>query len=309
MPKDLHSLPKLRDSLSFLYMDKAVIEQDDSAIVAIKGESRIPIPIAAMTVLMLGPGISITHAAIKTITDCGCVVVWCGEDSSKFYAFGHGETRNAENLLHQAKMCSDESLHMKVVYRMYAIRFPDMKTDGMSLQQVRGLEGIRVREAYRRASQINKIKWAKRDYKTTDWDSSDPINKAISYANTLLYAICEGAILSLGYSSGLGFIHTGKMLSFVYDIADIYKATTTIPAAFEAVARGDENLLAEVRKSCRKYMVSEKILSRLPIDIAYVLDNKKTDEAINSDVTGSLWDQGDKIKGGRNFAFAGEEEW
>ena len=310
MPKDLHSLPKVRDSISFLYLEKAVIEQDALSIVAIQGESRIPIPVAAMTVLMLGPGISITHSAVKTISDCGCMVVWCGENASRFYAYGQGETRSAENLLLQAKACMDPELHMQVVYRMYARRFPDMDTSGMSLQQVRGLEGIRVREAYKLASKSTGVKWSKRNYKSDDWDDADPINRALSYANTLLYSVCQAAIMSLGYSTGLGFIHTGKMLSFVYDIADLYKATTSIPAAFESVAVCSADLKQQVRRCFRSKLHSQKVMQRIADDIAYVMGTKENTEARTVSVACELWDGGNKtVTGGKGYYWEEDPDW
>lgn len=310
MPNDLHSLPKVRDSISFLYLERAIIEQDAMSIVSIQGESRIPIPVAAMTVLMLGPGVSITHAAIKTISDCGCMVVWCGENAAKFYAYGQGETRSAENLLLQAKACMDPELHMQVVYRMYTRRFPDMNTSGMSLQQVRGLEGIRVREAYKLASKSTGVKWSKRNYKSDDWDDADPVNQALSYGNTLLYSICQAAIMSLGYSTGLGFIHTGKMLSFVYDVADLYKAVTSIPAAFEAVAMKGVNLEQKVRRCFRSKLHSQKVMQRIADDIAYVLGTKENTEFQFVPAAGELWDGYDKtIEGGKNYCLEDDPDW
>lgn len=303
MPKDLRSLPKLRDSISFLYIDRAVIEQDAMAVVAIRENSRIPIPIGSMTVLFLGPGTTITHAAVKTIAESGCAVVWSGMGASRFYAFGQGETRSAEGLLKQARLFADEKLHMQVVYRMYARRFPNMKTEGMTLQQVRGLEGIRVREAYKAAAAASGVPWKKRDYKTEDWDASDPVNKALSYANVILYAVCRAAIMTMGYSPGLGFIHTGKQLAFVYDIADLYKATTTIPAAFKAVACGAKDWEQQVRIECRRYFTSRKLLSRLPEDIAYVLGDDMIPENDDHPEPGDLWDgAGSTLKGGKNYA-------
>lgn len=310
MPQDLHSLPKVRDSLSFLYLEKTVIEQEALSIVSIQGESRISIPVAAMTVLMLGPGVSITHAAIKTISDCGCMVVWCGENASKFYAYGQGETRNAENLLFQARACMDPDLHMQVVYRMYARRFPDMDTTGMTLQQVRGLEGIRVREAYKLASKTTGVKWSKRDYKNDDWNNADPVNMALSYANTLLYSVCQAAIMSLGYSPGLGFIHTGKMLSFVYDVADLYKAVTTIPAAFEAVAVNPRDLTKQVRRCFRNKLHSQRVLQRIAGDIAFVLGIKNDMEMCEVSAAGELWNgSGDTVAGGTSYSWEDDQNW
>ena len=237
MPKDLQQLPKLRDSLSFLYIEHAIIEQDNLSIRVVRADGVVPIPIAAMTVLLLGPGVSITHAAIKAICDNGCTIIWCGETASRFYAVGMGETRSADNLLHQAKLCMNDDLHMQVVRKMYERRFPDMDCANLTLSQIRGMEGVRVREAYRMFSKQYGVPWTKRDYKTTSWEDANPINRALSTANNVLYGICQGAIVSMGYSAGLGFIHTGKMLSFVYDIADLYKAECSIPAAFSVVPR------------------------------------------------------------------------
>lgn len=271
--KNLQELPKLKDSISYLYIEHAIIEQNDTAIVAIKKEGKIPIPIAAMTCLLLGPGTRVTHAAIRALCDNGCMAIWCGENATRFYAAGIGETRSAKNLLKQAGACMDQDKHLEVAKRMYQIRFSKMKTDGMTLQQLRGMEGIRVRKAYELAAKTTGIAWRKRSYKNTDWDAADPINQALSEANALLYGLCHAAIVSLGYSAGLGFIHTGKQLSFVYDVADLYKAETTIPVAFEAVkaAQQGRDLHKEIRMRCRTHFANAKVLSRIAQDVAWVL--------------------------------------
>lgn len=301
MPKNLQQLPKLRDSLSFLYIEHAIIEQDNLSIRVVRADGTVPIPIAAMTVLLLGPGVSITHAAIKAICDNGCAAVWCGENASRFYAVGMGETRSADNLLHQAKLCMDDDLHMQVVRKMYERRFPDMDCTNLTLSQIRGMEGIRVREAYRLFAKQYGVPWTKRDYKTTSWEDANPINRALSAANNVLYGICQGAIVSLGYAAGLGFIHTGKMLSFVYDIADLYKAECSIPAAFSVVGNGYTDLEAEVRRECRKRIKRQKIMQRIPEDIAWVFQVDQVPEQENATQVGDLWEaEGKRIAGGIN---------
>lgn len=306
MPKDLHILPKLRDSLTFIYVEHAIIEQDNLSIVRITKEGRTPIPIAAMTVLLIGPGVSITHAAVKAICDNGCMAIWCGERAARFYAAGMGETRSAKNLLHQAALCMDPQRHMDVVRRMYIRRFSKIEYKGMTLQQLRGMEGIRVREAYRLASKTSGIPWKRRDYKQTEWDDADPINKALSMANAILYGLCQAAIVSLGYSPGLGFIHTGKMLSFVYDIADLYKAETTIPAAFAAVKSMSDTLPLDrqVRIACRSYFSSAQVLKRLPIDIDWILQVECPSEETIAANIGDLWNgsKDEIVVGGKNYA-------
>ena len=304
MPKDLRILPKLRDSLTFLYVEHAVIEQEDLAIVRITKEGRVPIPIAAMTVLLIGPGVTITHAAVKVISESGCLVIWCGERAARFYASGTGETRSARNLLHQAALCMNPDKHMEVVRRMYLRRFPKMESANLTLQQLRGLEGIRMREAYRQASKSTGIKWSARDYKKSDWDAADPINKALSIANAILYGLCQAAIISLGYSTGLGFIHTGKMLSFVYDVADLYKAETTIPAAFKAVKSmtDTEPLDRLVRIACRQAFYSSQLLKRIPLDLEWIFQVEEPSEQAAAPETGELWDDKDSTAaGGKNY--------
>lgn len=303
MPKDLRRLPKLRDSLSFLYIEHAIIEQEDLSITVIRADGRIPVPVASTTVLLLGPGVSITHAAVKAICDNGCTAIWCGEAASKFYAVGMGETRSAENLLLQARLCMDPDKHMDVVRRMYARRFPEMDCEGLTLQQIRGLEGIRMREAYRRLSKQYGVRWEKRDYKQDDWNDATPINRAVSAANSVLYGVCQAAIVSLGYSCGLGFVHTGKMLSFVYDIADLYKTETTLPAAFSAVAQPYVDLEREVRTACRKFIKAARILKRIPEDIAWIFCVADAGEQMEEQAVGDLWDEGDeRLAGGVNYA-------
>lgn len=296
--KDLQELPKLRDSISYLYLEHAVIEQDDLSIVAIRKDGRIPIPVAATTCLLLGPGTSITHAAIRTIGENGCMVIWCGEKATRFYASGTGETRSARNLLLQAACCMDPDRHMQVVRRMYALRFPGIDTSGMTLQQVRGMEGIRVRKTYELFGKTTGVKWKKRTYKTESWEASDAINQALSEANAMLYGVCHAAIVSMGFSAGLGFIHTGKQLSFVYDIADLYKTETTIPAAFEAVAKGGD-IHKEIRVLCRKYFGSAHLMERIPKDLAELFGGMEG--GTNAAAAGALWSEDGEVQGGRNY--------
>ena len=305
--QNFQELPKLEDSISYIYIEHAIIERSDSAIIAIQEAGKTPIPIAAMTCLLLGPGTKITHAAIRALCDNGCMAIWCGENGTRFYAAGIGETRSARNLLRQAHMCMDADSHLKVAVRMYQIRFPHTKTDGMTLQQLRGMEGIRVRKAYDLASRTTGVKWRKRTYKSENWQAADAINRALSEANAMLYGLCHAAIVSLGYSPGIGFIHTGKQLSFVYDIADLYKVETTIPAAFAAVNTAPKptgDLSKAVRLQCRARFANAKLLSRIPKDIAWLMNDSEIESRDNAQNVGQLWDnRGNSIGGGVKYGF------
>jgi CRISPR-associated protein Cas1 len=176
-----------------------------------------------------------------------------------------------------------------------------MDLSGKTLQQLRGMEGIRMRETYKLLAKKYGLVWKGRSYRLEEWDASDDLNKALSAANTCLYGLCNAAIVSLGYSPGLGFIHTGKMMSFVYDIADLYKVETTVPVAFEIATRPrTEPIEREARIKLRGVLRERRVLKRIAKDIAYLFDGIAEDDPNRADA-GELWDgEGQAIAGGVN---------
>jgi len=279
--EDLHELPKLRDSLSYLYVEKAVIERKDSSVEFINEDGRVQIPAANLCVLMLGPGTKITYAAVKILAECGCSILWTGTEMNRFYAQGMGETRKAYHLLKQAELASIPEKRLEVVMRMYRFRFGEDLEPSLSLPQIRGFEGVRVRDAYARASKTYGVKWEGRSYDRGNWNQTDPINRALSAANALLNSLCHAAIVSGGYSTALGFVHTGKQLSFVYDIADLYKVDVTIPLAFEMTAKYPGKPEPYVREACRQKFKEIRLLERILPDIDKLLDIGKPPENLD----------------------------
>jgi CRISPR-associated protein Cas1 len=276
----LHDLPRFDDKLTYLYAEHAVIEQQDAAIAVHRADgTTTSVPAAALAVLLLGPGTSLTHAAVKSLAACNCQVLWVGEHGVRFYAHGMGGSRSSRNLLRQAFLATQETARLQVVVRMYCMRFDDEPDPSVTLQQLRGKEGIRVREAYARAAREAGVIWRGRNYDRGRWDAADPINRALSAANACLYGLCHAAILSGGYSPALGFIHTGKQLSFVYDVADLYKVKFTIPVAFREAAAGGDGIDSRVRRACRDLFRSQKLVERILPDIASALDVSPTPES------------------------------
>ncbi len=294
--QDLHVLPKFSDGWSYLYVEHCRVDQEARAIAIHDESGKVPVPCANLALLMLGPGVSITHAAISVLADHGCLVAWCGEEGVRFYAVGMGETRSAANFLHQAGFWANADLRLKVVHRLYQLRFAETFDPELNLRQIRGMEGVRVRDAYARAARETGVSWSGRSYRRDKWTDTDPVNRALSAANSCLYGICHAAIVSAGFSPALGFIHTGKMLSFVYDVADLYKAEITIPVAFRAAAEEKYGLERRVRILCRDLFVSTRLLERIIPDIqkALMLPKKgvTSDNPFEQDaaIPGSLWD-------------------
>ena len=305
--KDLRELPKLRDSLSYLYVEHCRVDREANAIAVHDQDGRVPIPCASLALLMLGPGTNITHAAVAVLADNNCLLSWCGEEGVRMYAFGTGGSRSAAPLLQQARLVSDPDARLRVASRMYQMRFREEPDPNLTLEQLRGWEGRRVRDAYARASRETGLPWHGRNYDRGAWFTADPVNRALSAANSCLYGICHAAILSLGFSPALGFIHTGKNLSFVYDVADLYKTEITIPVAFRAAAEGTAGLERRTRLACRDMFRDLRLLERLWGDIPRALGMKDAEIdaffAADEDMAlpGGLWDPEGEVKGGENY--------
>jgi len=275
--RDMQILPRLSDSISYLYLEQVVVHRCQNTIEAVDEEGRVPIPVANLNVLMLGPGVSMSHAAMNIIGKNGCSVVWVGEEATRFYAAGVGETYKAYKIMRQAELVSDPVKRKKVVVAMYQKRFDVQLDESLSLPQIRGLEGVRVRDCYKKWSEETDVEWKGRNYNFQEW-GGDPINRALSTANAVINAVCHVVIVSSGYSPALGFIHQGRQLSFVYDIADLYKTELTIPVAFQVVKDGLDQLEKRVRLEIRGKIRETKLMDRILPDIQSLLDIQEEEE-------------------------------
>jgi CRISPR-associated protein Cas1 len=208
---------------------------------------------------------------VKKLSQNNCLIAWTGQDGIRLYSASTGGTYSSSRLIRQAQLATSEQKRLEVAWRMYRFRFKEAIPAVVSLESIRGMEGIRVRRAYAEASVKYGVPWHGRQYDPNDWNKGDPVNRALSAANACLYGICHAAILSAGYSPALGFIHTGKMLSFVYDIADLYKTELTVPIAFKIASQNPPDLERQVRIECRKAFYEFKLMERLIPDIAEVL--------------------------------------
>ncbi|WP_298630717.1 type I-E CRISPR-associated endonuclease Cas1e [uncultured Thermus sp.] len=300
--RNLKELPKFRDGLSYLYVEHAFIEQEAQGIGVYDQHGLTLVPVAALGVLFLGPGTRITHAAVRALAGNGCTVAWVGEGFARFYAQGLGDTRSSRRLQLQAKAWADPALHLKVVFRLYQRRFQEPLPPDLTLEGVRGLEGVRVRAAYARWSRETGVPWQGRSYDRGNWAASDPVNRALSAGAAYLYGLAHAAIVSSGFSPALGFIHTGKLLSFVYDVADLYKTEVLVPAAFLTVAESDLEVERRVRQRLREQILEARLLERMVEDLLWLFSGLglPEEEGEEDDPTrpGGLWDLEGEVEGG-----------
>lgn len=254
----------IKDRNSMIFIGMGQIDVKDGAFVVIdKNGERMHIPVGSVTCLMLEPGTRISHAAIKLAAQVGTLITWVGEGGVRFYAAGQPGGARSDKLLYQAKLALDEDLRLKVVRKMFELRFGEEAPQRRSVDQLRGIEGARVRKTYQLLAKQYKVDWKGRRYDPKDWEKGDIANKCISAATSCLYGITEAAILAAGYAPAIGYLHTGKPLSFVYDIADIVKFDSVVPAAFRIAAKRSPQPDREVRLACRELFRTDKTLKRL----------------------------------------------
>lgn len=273
MPEiDYSELPRFENRLSFLYLDRGNKERHENSVACFSADQRLPIPVADLSLLLLGPGTTISHAAVSILAQSNCLVHWVGEQGVRFYSQGKGGTHSSRNLLRQATLWANQRTRRLVVRKMYAMRFGAELEPGLTIEQIRGREGARVRVAYERAAAEYKVPWKKRQYDAMNWRKGDALNRALSTASATLNGLAHAAIVTAGYSTGIGFIHTGKALSFVYDIADLFKIDLIVPIAFKAVAESEKLIERRVRGECRDTFGRTGLLKRILPAIEEVFD-------------------------------------
>lgn len=285
---------------SVIYIEKGRIEQTEFSIQVVRELTISEIPIATIGAIFLGPGTTITHEAVKTICDVGCNIIWCGMEQWRFYAAGTPGTASSKNLLKQIHYHENKTLHMQVIRSMYRLRYPDEHLSRKSLSELRGIEGIHVKKLYEDLAEQYEICWSGRSYKVDDFESQDNINRALTTAHQVLYGIIKSVLHLTGFSSAIGFIHTGKMDSFVYDMADLYKEKISIPVAFETVSKNPVNLDSSVRESMRGKILELHLLKQIVTDLKMLFNCE--DEDIKNLEQLKIWDPKENVIAGRNYA-------
>lgn len=247
----------LKERSSIIFIERAQIDVIDGAFVALDATGiRTHVPVGGFACIMLEPGTRVSHAAVALAARAGTLLVWVGEAGVRLYASGQPGGARADRLLHQARLALDEETRLAVVRRMFEVRFGEPAPARRSIDQLRGIEGARVRATYEMLAKRHGVSWKRRAYDVVDWDSSDLPNRCLSSATACLHGLSEAAVLAAGYAPAIGFLHTGRPLSFVYDIADLFKFETVVPAAFEVAGKAlkgrlDGPVESAVRRACR----------------------------------------------------------
>ena len=267
------TLPQIKDRYPFIYLERGRLEIDDSSVKWIDSDGYVVrLPIATISTVLLGPGTSITHEAVKVMSAANCTVCWVGEDSLLFYAVGNSPTADSKNFRRQMKIASDSKKSLEVARRMYARRFPEADLEGKKLKEMMGMEGYRVKKLYEAKAEQYGVGWKGRSYVPGKMELSDLTNQILTACNSALYALINSCVYSMGFSPHIGFIHSGSPLPFVYDLADLYKEELCIDLAFKLTLEmaGEYNKY-QVLTEFRERVLNMKLLEKINPDIEAML--------------------------------------
>ncbi len=311
-PVGIGELIRAQDRVSFVYLERCTVHRDGNALTATDERGVIHIPAATLATMLLGPGTRVTHQAMTLMAESGSTCVWVGERGVRYYAHGRTLTSSSRLVEAQARLVSNQSSRLRVARAMYAMRFPGEDVSGLSMQQLRGREGARVRNAYRDEAERAGVEWRRRDYNPDDFTGSDGLNQALSAATACLYGLVHAVVVALGVSPALGFVHSGHDKSFVYDVADLYKVEIAVPVAFSvAASHEDADIPSETRRRMRDAIVSAGLTERCARDVRRLLvegddvGEASLDEDPSSVVR--LWDgTTGSVAAGRNY---GDDPW
>lgn len=288
------------DRISFLYVERATVNRDGNALTITDQRGVAHVPATQLAVLLLGPGTRITYAAMALLGDAGTSTVWVGERGVRYYASGRPPAKSSRMAELQAEIVSHQRKRLDCAKRMYGLRFPGEDLTGLSMAKLRGREGARMKKVYAAEAARTGVYWDRRSYDPNDFESSSPINQALTAASAALYGIAHAVVAGMGFIPALGVIHTGTDRSFVYDIADLYKAEVAIPAAFDAVAREEGQPALVVRRIMRDAVVEKRLMQRMVRDLKFVMNVPDNESYSEAELL--LWSELEVIASGVNWA-------
>lgn len=296
-------LARATDRISFLYAERCTVHRNANALTITDQRGVAHVPAAALGVLLLGPGARITHGAMSLIGDCSVSVAWVGEAGVRYYAHGRPLAKSSRMAEAHAQIVTNQRARLRCARQMYGMRFPGEDVSTLTMSQLRGREGARMKRVYASEAERTGVEWSRRSYSPEDFESGDDINRSLTSASAALYGVAHAVICSLGCIPALGVVHTGTDRAFVYDIADLYKAEVSIPAAFDAVASGAVDPVTEVRRLVRDQVVAVKLIRRMVADIYTLLEVEDELEPDFGDLL--LWSELEAVPTGVNWESAG----
>lgn len=285
---------RLEDRVSFLYLEYCVVRQDKTGVIAYGGDTekgviagkRVQLPVSGLSVLMLGPGTSITQPAITSCTRAGTTVMFTGGGGVPAYSHATPLTSSARWAIAQARLVAQEKNQRAAALVLYKKQLGIEHMPGGNITAMRGLEGRAIRNLYRDTAKKYRISGFRRQV-----DADDNVNMALNIANSILYGCAAAACAAIGVNPALGIIHRGDARSLLFDLADLYKPSLSIPVAFSCHSSSD--LAEDVRAGVRKELVKQQVLKGMLQTLMEVL----TPHLPERDDDRLISDRGEEVEG------------
>ena len=256
----------LRARASFVVLDRGTLHASGFALEWTRESGTVVIPCGAAVVLLLEPGMAVTHAAVKLCADHGTLLVWIGEAGVRVYSAGHPGGGAGSRILLQARRALLPRSRLAVARRFYQRMLGEDPPATTDIEALRGFEGSRVKTWYRDIAAERGIAWNGRD------KAPARLRDAIGYATATLYGISEAVILAAGFSPAIGFIHEGDVRSLVFDLADTVKFRTVVPVAFDVFRSDAHDVRSAVRRACRDLFRQSRLIDVLMDNLLYAMD-------------------------------------
>lgn len=260
----------MRSRITFLAIERGTLHASNHSLELVRETGTVVIPCGMATVLLIEPGVTITHAAVKLCADQGTLLLWVGEACVRVYSAGQPGGASGQRILEQAQLRLTKRSRIDVARRFYERMFSELPPPSNSIEKLRGIEGARVKKRYAEIAAERSIPWLGRG------QAPERLRNALGFATATLYGISEAVILAAGYSPAIGFIHSGDARSLVYDLADTVKFRTVVPAAFDAfVDDSDMGIRTLVRRRCRDLFRQERIIETLMDNLLFAIGDSE----------------------------------
>lgn len=241
----------------FVVFDRGHLKAEDGCFLLVRDDESVEVPVAMASVIMLEPGVTVSHEAVKLASRCGTLLLWTGEAGVRIYASGSPGGKSWERLLEQAGLRADPVARMKAARRLYRLMFDEDMPETRSIDVLRGLEGQRVKSLYAKIAAEHGVQWTGRA------KADHALQNALGFATSCLYGLSEAVILAAGYSPAIGVVHSGDVRSMVFDLADTVKFSTVVPAAFKVYSESPMDAGNRVRRRCRDIFRESNLASLL----------------------------------------------
>lgn len=258
----------IRSRISFIVLEKGTLHAASFTLELVRETGAVVIPAGMTTVLLLEPGVTVTHAAVKLCADQGTRLIWVGEAGVHVYSAGLQRGTAGDRILNQALQRARPRRRLAAARRIYECMFQETPPHASSIEAMRGFEGAKVRAWYAQFAADHGVDWQSRE------TAPQALRDALGYATSALYGVTEAVILALGYSPSIGFIHSGDPRSLVFDVADTVKFRTVVPTAFSVFAEDTADVRARVRRACRDMFRQTKLIDVLVENTQFIMGEK-----------------------------------